>query len=375
MASGYLGSPSGNVIVPVANLMKRTKQVAVAVSDPTNWVTTESQAIFFADSNGKWWMTYHYSGYSSVDNITAGKILTLTGITFADVNVSGHPLAAVGSNAAAHTVNVYGYGQDNASILYIGSVADDNYNSISLNGTVRLNAEPTTYTTAANMEGAPSVAAYIPLVTLKSFTTGSGTYTTPSGVRWLRVRLVGGGGGGGASVSSNARQGSNGADTTFGSSVAKGGGGGSSFTTPSGGVGGTTGTIGGDTISGFTIAGGGGAAGVISAGSHVYQPGGSGGNSYFGGGGGTVISGAAYIGAANTGGGGGGGSAGGAALYTGGGGGAGGYTEVLIVPTTNQEFSYSVASAAGGGTTDDGTNGNSGGSGGSGIIIVEEQYI
>lgn len=34
------------------------------------------------------------------------------------------------------------------------------------------------------------------------YTSGSGTYATPSGTRWLRVRLVGGGGGGQGSGSS-----------------------------------------------------------------------------------------------------------------------------------------------------------------------------
>lgn len=35
--------------------------------------------------------------------------------------------------------------------------------------------------------------------TVQKFTSGSGTYTTPSGVKWIRVRMVGGVGGPGGS--------------------------------------------------------------------------------------------------------------------------------------------------------------------------------
>ena len=209
--------------------------------------------------------------------------------------------------------------------------------------------------------------------TLGKYTTGSGTYTTPTGVRWIRVRMVGGGGGGGASVESGSRNGASGSDTTFGSSVAKGGYWGATYTLPWGGAGGVAGTIGGDTISGFTIAGGGGAAGIIAAGTHVYQPGNVGGNSYFGGGATAAVGGACPVGAANTGGGGCGGGCGNAQLFTGGGGGAGGYTEVIIVPTLNQAFSYAVGPGGNGGTTDH-VQGWNGSSGGSGVILYEENY-
>ena len=52
-------------------------------------------------------------------------------------------------------------------------------------------------------------------------TSGSGTYTTPSTVAWLRIRMVGGGAGGTAGGGGSV--GSPGIDTTFGSFTAGGG--------------------------------------------------------------------------------------------------------------------------------------------------------
>src|SRR5690606_16060059 len=56
--------------------------------------------------------------------------------------------------------------------------------------------------------------------TITRLTSGSGTYVTPSGVRYLRVRMVGGGAGGNGSGTSNSGgQGAAGGDTTFGTSL------------------------------------------------------------------------------------------------------------------------------------------------------------
>src|SRR5581483_7047210 len=70
--------------------------------------------------------------------------------------------------------------------------------------------------------------------TLQKFTSGSGTYTLPNGVLWIKVRCVGGGGGGGASPSGTGTAGGN---TTFGTIIAGGGSPGAS--TVAGGAGGT----------------------------------------------------------------------------------------------------------------------------------------
>ena len=89
---------------------------------------------------------------------------------------------------------------------------------------------PTTTGTLA-LYGAPQVTVY---------TTGTGTYTTPAGAKWLQVKLVGGGGGGAGG--NNGGAGGTGGTTTFGTSLLTciGGTGGLPAANGSVGVGGTS---------------------------------------------------------------------------------------------------------------------------------------
>ena len=206
-------------------------------------------------------------------------------------------------------------------------------------------------------------------------TSGSGTYYTPSGVAWLRVRMVGGGGGGGggSTTGSPGSGGSNGTNSTFGSS----------FLTAGYGLGALTGSIymvAGGTASigsgatGVTITGGSGTSGAYS----TYPLSGSGGNSPFGGGGGGggPTGGSLYVGGAgatNSGAGGGGGmSASSSLVWAGHGGSAGGYVEAYI-SSPAASYAYTVGAAGAGGAAGN-AGGSNGGAGGSGIIIVEENY-
>ena len=62
--------------------------------------------------------------------------------------------------------------------------------------------------------------------TIQKFTSGSGTYTTPTGVKYIKVNMVGaGGGGGGGGTVATITTGSDGGNTTFGTTllVANGG--------------------------------------------------------------------------------------------------------------------------------------------------------
>jgi hypothetical protein len=203
--------------------------------------------------------------------------------------------------------------------------------------------------------------------TQQSFGSGTGTYTTPAGVKWLRVRMIGGGGGGGGSGTGSGLGAGNGGNTTFGSSLWTAGGGTGSFTNASqGGAGGTNTLTSGVT---FNLAGGYG-QGSSYTGSGL-NGGGAGGSGVFGGagssGGGSAPS--PSNGQPNTGAGGGGGSGGG--TFNGGGGGSGGYVEGLIAaPLATYAYAIGGAGTAGGA----GASGQAGGSGGSGLIIVEEHY-
>jgi hypothetical protein len=194
-------------------------------------------------------------------------------------------------------------------------------------------------------------------------TSGSGTYYTPSGVAWLRIRMVGGGAGGTAGGGGGV--GSPGISTTFGLFTAGGGSASPGQTAYGGGIGGTA--SGGN----INLTGGGGGAGPASY-SSAQGVGGLGGASVFGGAG---FAGGAYSnvngGAAgtNTGGGGGGGAVNSQGGWGGGGGGSGGYVESYITSLA-ASYAYTVGAGGGGGTG----GATTGGGGGSGIIIVEENY-
>lgn len=187
-------------------------------------------------------------------------------------------------------------------------------------------------------------------------TSGSGTYSTPTGATRLSVRVIGGGGSGGPGGGSGAADGGDGVASTFGSLTANGG---VHGTQAVGGAGGSA--SGGD----VNLTGGRG-QGPFNGGSC----GGQGAAGPLGGCGGGGPAGSAGIsGVDNTGsGGGGGGSTG---TGNGGGGGAGGYTEKLI---TAPAASYSYAVGAGGSASTGGSGGGGGGAGGYGLIVVEAFY-
>jgi hypothetical protein len=199
------------------------------------------------------------------------------------------------------------------------------------------------------------------------YTSGSGTYTTPAGVRYLTVRMVGGGGGGECSDSAGGpAAGATGGTTTFGSSLltCNGGVGGSYNGTNDGG----TATLNSPAV-GLAVKGSAGASpGVGSPGGITYLSGGMGGCSPFGGAGQNQwATNAGQPAAANSGSGGGGAGSAAVVAIPGGGGGSAGYIEAYI---TSPSSTYSYAIGAGGTGSAAGTNGYAGGNGGSGVIIV-----
>lgn len=206
--------------------------------------------------------------------------------------------------------------------------------------------------------------------TVQIFLSGSGTYTLPTVVAplYIKVTMVGGGGGGGSSTVATGTAGGNGGNSTFSANTLSANGG-------TGGIaGGLTGTAAGGTASNsggiitYSLSGGAGESGNNA----VIQSGGAGGSSYLGGcgPGGTPSSGTAGPGqaaAANSGSGG-GGAGGSSVVGSGGGGGAGGYIQSIVTsPSATYTYAVGAAGTAGTGTTN-------GGAGGSGYILVEEFY-
>lgn len=210
--------------------------------------------------------------------------------------------------------------------------------------------------------------------TVQRFLSGSGTYTTPVGVAYITVKVLGGGAGGNG-TGSGGGIGVAGVASSFGGTLVQAtagsffGSGGGNAPGP-GGVGSATSPA--LLISSVTGGTGGAGYGSNTSGSDLF-PGSTGGNSFLGG-----ISGAANsgqpgnAGAANSGA---GGSSGGTATsgtvpFSGSGSG-GGYAEAVIVgPATS--YAYVVGTGGAGGTA--GTSGFAGGAGGSGIVIVTEYY-
>ena len=209
--------------------------------------------------------------------------------------------------------------------------------------------------------------------TIQTFTSGSGTYTKPAGVQYIRVRMVGGGGGG-AGSGSGGGSGTGGGASTFGTTLLSAGGGlGGSL---SGGNTGGSSSLGTGPI-GTALTGSGGASGGYTNTGQGSCSGGNGGSSAFGGGGigggGQGTAQAGSNGSTNTGGGGGGASVNNAASGApcGGGGGSGGFVDAII-SSPSATYAYAVGATGGGGGA--GTGGAGGGAGAAGYIEVTEYY-
>lgn len=199
-------------------------------------------------------------------------------------------------------------------------------------------------------------------------------YTTPAGVKWIEVILVGGGAGGlGSGDTSVATAPTAGGNTCWNAS-------GTACTTPlyqaSGGAvparssvpagGGAGGGIAGSATCQNSAPGNGGGGGASGNAS-----GGAGGGSGAGGGGAaaTVVGGTAA--SANSGGGGSGGGTNNTVLVAGAGGGGGGYCS-FVIASPAASYVYTVGAGGTGGAL--GTSGLPGGNGGSGRIRVIEHY-
>ena len=204
---------------------------------------------------------------------------------------------------------------------------------------------------------------------------GSGTYTTPAGVTYIKVIVTGAGGGGGGGGSSDSGS-SSGGTSSFGTTTATGG------LSPylSQGINSGAGIYGVGTGGNIlNLYGGSGGTGCVNPSSYTsnisFLAGGTGGASYWGGGG---YGGVPYGGSPNGGGagscsgsGGGGGSCGGGTSYAGGGGGGAGGTAMSIITSPSSTYSYTVGAGGAGGSG----NASAGAAGAAGIIFVEEFYV
>ena len=313
--------------------------------------------------------TFTNSGASSFSVQTSSGIDMTAGLLQV-ASQAGNKCASFDANGNLYgTGSSCGSGGGGLSSIQVGTVpatANSIPSSVAIStGAVGFDQNFFAISTNAVVSLSTSGAAHLP--TRTTLTSGSGTYTPPSGAVQLKVRMVGGGGGGAAAYPTVASNAGNASDTVFNSVHAAGGLGGANENSGNASGGGAGGTGGSGTAS-FRAPGGPGGAGPNENGSDGAQmPSNFGGSSLLGGG---AYPNGNFTGnnaLANTGGGGVGGTG---TLGGGGGGGGGEYVELIINNPTTAGYTYSVSTGAAGGT---GT-GASGGNGGSGIIIIDEYY-
>lgn len=185
MATAQLGIKGNNAVVPYVSATKRTKALSNVLtfsSTPSGWSVIASNVVFYADSAGVWRMVFNIS--ATINSASSGAF-TIDGVAFK--NTTNFLQAMSGAGSGAFTV----YPTVNTGT--INFVSTTNTTGLHISGDVVLNAEPTTYTTAANMEGVIAADVYIPNATDTSsglipyyktgtwtpiFTMGSGTITS-----------------------------------------------------------------------------------------------------------------------------------------------------------------------------------------------------
>jgi hypothetical protein len=384
----YVGSQTLDVLMSSIN-QDLTVPLNVTASNPASLVINVGAAIV-SNSESNRQKSISFIG-TSLPNSFAGTTVTFPSTSGGNITTGqggSYPLTLPSGDFVAVLLSLNTIGVVTISIgtpvASIGSVvvpaptADtDPFSYVILSnvgGTIQNVTQSAIYQLAGGGSGSSSS---VPTVT--SLLSGSGTYTTPVGVSYLKVRMVGGGGGGGGSTTAaNAGSGGNGSSTTFGTSLLTcnggGGGAGNSGSSQSGGTGGTATCTGPIPI--VVLQGGSGANLVVNNtnAEDFNFIGGPGASSPFGGAGGASNFSIGDSAVPNTGSGGAGAectSTVSGANSGGAGGGAGGYIEAIITaPLTT--YSYMIGTGGTAGTA--GTSGQAGGAGGSGIIVIEEYY-
>lgn len=169
MTTANIGIRSGNVIVPYVSATKRTKELAlVKTTDLTaatsgaslgTYLITRGVAVFYADSNNVWRMCFNIR--MSCDSGTRQDVaFTFPNVVFK--TVTGLKQAVAVGISAATEIGGSSYASASGSSNTIGvEHASTATTAYYISGNVELNAEPTTYTIAANMEGVVAADFYI----------------------------------------------------------------------------------------------------------------------------------------------------------------------------------------------------------------------
>ena len=159
MSIGYIGAPSGSVIVPIQSFTKRTKEVTFTVtSAQAGWTTTRAVGIFYADSAGVWRLRFNCTGSFTSASVSS-IIFTFSNITFKNTIYQAVTGIDNTTNSGWRV-----YANPSSSSMVMDRASAITITTIMLSSDIELDAEPTTYTTAANLENNVNVAAYFPNV-------------------------------------------------------------------------------------------------------------------------------------------------------------------------------------------------------------------
>ena len=163
MTTGYIGSPTGNVIVPISNFTQRTKEIPLTIGTVTSvpatpgWTTIRAVGIFYADSAGVWRLRFNIVGTMTSQSYTIVNI-PITGIT--SKNVAGANQTIMGA-WSGNGNNQGGVIIPNSNTFTLNQTASASA-GLTCYGDIELDSNPTAYTTAANLEGNVNVSAYFP---------------------------------------------------------------------------------------------------------------------------------------------------------------------------------------------------------------------
>jgi hypothetical protein len=318
-------------------------------------------------------------------NVSISGNSTLGGASSDDVTVTG----SLASTINIKTTNSYNIGSSTLGLagIYFGAnsqtvrVVGSGSMSATWTLTLPVSAGTDDYVLKTNGSGVTSWRE-IKAPTCQIFTsTGAADYTTPSGVKYLMIQVVGGGGGGAGSGTSGyagGAAGTTGTDSTFkvdgGAAIITGAGGAGAggISTVKGGAGGSF-TIGSPAVDmGSTAGGQGDGALLLGTADGFLLKGAQGGASIFGSGGSGGYGAAGDAGVCKGSGGAGGGYSNNTGGYAGCGGGAGG-SAIAIISSPSAAYDIVVGAGGAGGTTGD-PNGYNGAAGAPGIVIVREFY-
>jgi hypothetical protein len=168
---------SSDLICQVVNgFPRRTKEITLTVtSAQAGWSTTRAIGTIYSDSAGVWKLNFNIKGTFNPASVTAVSA-TISNVTFKNVSNLYQPISACFLNSATFNQAYVAPNTGDIALLVVSAITTT---SVMFSGDVELDSEPTTYTTAANME-TPKMTPFIKLYDDAGAITMSGSPFTGS---------------------------------------------------------------------------------------------------------------------------------------------------------------------------------------------------